>query len=178
MDRNPLTCEVCGAKLEVPAGVHAVHCHHCRASFKVRHHEGTIHLELLPEEPEGAGSMSHSTKIMHLQSRLALLDHEWAHFVSSRHSHRKLDAKQYEPSNGFVVILSLAFVTVGGLLIYWGMRVPGATAAAVIGGLIVGGSILFGYWKVRTVNRYRSARKKYHQAKADLVDEIRRLEMP
>ncbi len=178
MDRNQLACEVCGAKLDVPAGVHAVHCHHCKASLKVRHHEGTRHLEISQENTEHAGSMSQSTKIMHLESRLAQLDHEWAHFVSSRRSHRQLDTKQYEPSNGFVVILSLAFATVGVLLIYWGMRVANSTAAAVIGGQIIGGSILFGYWKVRTVNRYRSARRKYHQTKADLVDEIRRLEMP
>ncbi len=175
MDRNHLACEVCGTKLEVPAGVHAVHCHHCRASFKVRHHEGTVHLELLQEKPEGAGSLSHSTKVMHLQSRLAQLDHEWAHFVSSRRSHRHLDAKQFEPSNGFVVILSLAFATVGGLLIFWGMRVPNATPAGVIGGLIVGGSILFGYWKVRTVNRYRSARRKHHELRTSIEEELRQL---
>ena len=178
MNRNPLTCEVCGAMLEVPAGVHGFHCPQCKATFKVRHHEGKTHLELVVPTSEGAGSQSHSTKIMHLQSRLAQLDHEWAHFVSSRRSHRQFDTKQFEPSNGFVVILSLAFVTVGGLLIYWGMQVPHAKAAAVIGGLVVGGSILFGYWKVRTVNRYRSARKRYHQTKADLADEIRQLEMP
>ena len=178
MNRNPLTCEVCGAMLEVPAGVHGIHCPQCKAAFKVRHHEGKVHLELVVPTSEGAGSQSHSTKIMHLQSRLAQLDHEWAHFVSSRRSHRQFDTKQFEPSNGFVVILSLAFVTVGGLLIYWGIQVPHAKAAAVIGGLAVGGSILFGYWKVKTVNRYRSARKKYHQTKADLAYEIRRLEMP
>jgi hypothetical protein len=178
MDRKPLKCEVCGAILDVPHGVHGVHCPQCRAAFKVRHHEGQTHLELVVPTSEGAGSLSHSTKILHLQSRLAQLDHEWAHFVSRRRSHRKLDAKQFDPSNGFVLILSFAFVAVGGLLIYWGMQVPNAKAAAVIGGLIVAGSILFGYWKVRTVNRYRSERKKYHQAKADLVEEIRSLEMP
>lgn len=178
MHRQPLTCEVCGAILDVPPGVHGVHCSQCKAAFKVRHHEGRPHLELVVPTSEGAGSLSHSTKIMHLQSRLAQLDHEWTHFVSSRRSHRQLDAKPFEPSNEFVVILTLAFAVVGGLLIYWGVQVPNAKAAAVIGGLVVGGSILFGYWKVRTVNRYRSERKKYHQAKADLVEEIRRLEMP
>lgn len=73
-----LTCNHCGASLEVPKETRFVTCQYCSSRLEVKQTSGAIYTEVLEAIDEKTERIVQDLELIKLQNRLEQLDREWA----------------------------------------------------------------------------------------------------
>lgn len=159
-----VSCNHCGAPLEISEETKFVTCRHCNRQLAVKHSDSAIFTEVLTQLAERTADMADDLKIIQLQNDLERLDREWE-VESSEYMIRGKNGHISRPS-------PLLFTAVGGVVILISLNTmlsmkngSGLPFMLIFIGVI--GYSIYNHWtKHETLtNRERH----YHEARAELV---------
>jgi DNA-directed RNA polymerase subunit RPC12/RpoP len=164
-----LSCDHCGAPLEVPEKTKFVTCTYCSSRLVVRQTGGAAYTEVLEALDERTEKIADDVEILKLQSQLDRLDHQWMlererYMVHDKHGHRRFPSKVGSVLIGVLVI---------GFAVFW------MAIAARHGGL----PVLFGFLfiavaifalvtNMRKADQYERRRRQYERRRDQLLRDI------
>jgi hypothetical protein len=160
-----LSCNECGAPLEVPADAKFVTCGYCSARLAVQRTSNAVYTEVLEKIGEQTEKLAQEVEVLKLQNELARLDREWSdererHMISDKHG-------RHEPSTASVI----APVLVGavGLVMTLGMLGSGAPGMAIFGLLFFAFGIVIAVANAGKASAYTKAREQYEWRRSQLL---------
>ena len=77
MELVPVTCNHCGASLEISDGARFVTCRYCNSQLEIKRTESTITTQVLHRIDENTASMAQDLHALRRESELERLDREW-----------------------------------------------------------------------------------------------------
>ena len=154
-----LTCNHCGAPLEVPGEARFVTCTHCSSRLAVQRSGGAAYTEVLEVLDQRTEQIADDVEKLKLENRLERLDREWMlqrdqYMVHDNHGRRHFPSK---------VGSLFAMVFVIGFAIFW-MAVAQHAAAILFGLVFI--VVAAGLFLTRIVkaNEYECRRRRYERA--------------
>jgi len=165
-----LSCNECGAPLEVPEGTKYVTCGYCSARLAVQRTTSAVYTEVIEKIGQQTEKLAQDLEILKLQNELAQLDRQWMeeredYMVRGKHGKRL--------PNAGVSIFAAAMMAVGGLIFMGTAASSGAPGAALLGFLLIGVALFLGIASVTKANAYAEAHDRYEQRRLDLIARIR-----
>jgi hypothetical protein len=163
-----VTCNKCGAALDVPAGARFVTCTYCGSRLEVHRSGGAAYTEVLDAIEQNAERIAEDVGQIRLQNELEQLDREWMmrreqFMVSGRHGTRRLPGK----------VASLVGAAVAGVFgVFWtaaatSMGAPGFfTLFGVVFVLFAVGGGIYAFTKA---GDYEQAEREYQSRRAALL---------
>jgi hypothetical protein len=105
-----LTCEHCGAPLEVPEKARFVTCTYCSARLEVLHSGNAVYTHVLEALQQRTEQIAEDVRTLKLQSRLDQLDREWM-LEREKYGTRGEDGRINTPkkTNGAGLAVAIAF---------------------------------------------------------------------
>ncbi len=107
METESLSCNNCGAPLEVPASANFVTCGYCRSRLAVRRTESAHYTELLERLEQYTGYLADRAEYLRLRDEVEMLDAEWRH-ARRRHLVRRLNGTLQAPTRAYLALHALA----------------------------------------------------------------------
>jgi len=173
-----LTCNHCGAPLEVPEGVNFFNCRFCSSRLAIERSESAVYTRVLEGIEQKTNAISQDLQTIKVQNEIERLDREWQAERELLLVHRK-NGRTSEPSLGGAIGGSLMLALVG--LIWFigasaasqgGVDRSGPSIFSMLGLGVMGFSVvalLYGLKKVRDFNDQRSH---YEARRRQLVGEM------
>lgn len=180
-----LSCQHCGAPLEVPAKVKQLTCQFCGTRLKVQQTGSAVYTEALGEISETTNRIADNTDFIRLQNELERIDREWA-LEKERFMVRGKDGRLSVPSRGASLVGGIFIVGFG---IFWTVMATGIAGVATAGfgraGAVAGifpcfGLLFIGFGLFVCIHNYSKAgdfelrQRQYHQRRQRIVDEMGR----
>lgn len=169
-----VTCNNCGAPLEIPPATRFVTCGFCSSRLEVHHSGSALYTHVLEQLKEQTRQIAVDVEVLKRQNELEQLDREWM-MERERFQSRSRDGRYHVPTvTGSVVGAAIAV----GFAIFWiamasAMRAP--TPFVLFGILFVGVAIVGGIVGVTKATSYQQCKKRYEQRRREV---LRRLETP
>jgi hypothetical protein len=135
-----VSCNHCGAPLEISEETKFVTCRHCHRQLAVKHSDSSFFTEVLTQLAERTADMADDLKIIQLQNDLERLDREWEaesreYMVKGKNGHTSRPspilitiigggmlviglATLFSSNDGFSSLFMLTFVGVVAFIIY------------------------------------------------------------
>jgi hypothetical protein len=115
MELAPITCQNCGAALDVPPAARFVTCSHCGSRLEIKRTPSAVFTEVLDRIDQRTAAMADDLGALRRDSEIERLDREWAARVAELGSRSK-DGSVAPPSavGGMVAIFVM-----GGFGIFW-----------------------------------------------------------
>lgn len=169
MNLERLTCNSCGAPLEVPETTNFVKCNHCSASLAVRRTAGATFTEQLEELAERTEELSEKIDNLSTQNEIAGLDREWD-FEREKYMIKTKHGNRHVPTEGGAVVGGILVTAFG---IFWTFMATGsgAGAFAMFGILFIGAGIASSISGFNKAGHYKKAERRYRQRRSDLINE-------
>lgn len=164
-----LSCNNCGAPLNVPHSANFVTCNHCRTQLAIRRTPTASYTERLAEMSRKTEELTEQVKHLACQNELAAIDRDWErekerHMITGKHGHKRL------PNPTLALIAGGALALLGG-----GLLVIGATSGSpqmLLMGFAVGAVGLFaGIHEHTKAGDYRAALARYRRRRASVTPE-------
>jgi transcription elongation factor Elf1 len=180
-----LSCQHCGAPLEVPAKVKQLTCQFCGTRLKVRQTGSAVYTEALDEITETTSRIAENTDTIKLQNELERIDREWSQ-EKENFMVRGKDGQLSVPSKTASLIGGIMVVGFG---IVWTLFATGIAGVAASGfggaGAIAGifpcfGLLFIGLGAFVAIHNYSKAgdfelrQRQHHQRRQKVVDELSR----
>jgi len=167
-----LSCNECGAPLEVPEGTRFVTCGYCSARLAVQRTASTFYTEVLEKIGQSTEKLAQDVEILKLQNELERLDREWSgereqHMVSGKHG-------RHEPGAGDVIGPMIA--TIVGLVVIVATLSSGAPGVALFGLLFIIIGIGVAIANAGKASAYSQAREEYERRRHQLLIRLREQE--
>ncbi len=124
MELESLSCNNCGAPLQVPESANFVRCNHCQTQLAIRRTESTTFTEQLGELTKQTSEIKQMVTELARQNRVAAIDRHWEHEKKSYMVRGKRGT--YLPTEAGSLIGGLFIVVFG---IFWTV-IAGSIAAA------------------------------------------------
>jgi hypothetical protein len=115
MKLTPVSCQNCGASIEIPDSARFVTCQFCRTQLSVQHTGSAIYTELLGDIAEKTTEMAEDLKAIRLQNEIEKLDREWEIERGTLLVRRK-DGSTTEPNEAGAVIVGLIFTVMAAFM--------------------------------------------------------------
>jgi DNA-directed RNA polymerase subunit RPC12/RpoP len=167
-----LTCNHCGASLEVPRKTRFVTCQYCSSRLEIKQTSGTIYTEVLEAIDEKTERMVQDLEVIKLQNRLEQLDREWE-IEKERYLPKGKHGETMVPTRGVIVIVAV----IGGIFgLFWIILTlaMGAPLFFPLFGLIVVAGVIAVCIKTMSSARIYERRKRvYDNERGELLEEIR-----
>ncbi|MCO8122081.1 hypothetical protein NHH03_10055 [Stieleria sp. TO1_6] len=176
-----LTCNHCGAPLEVPAKARFVTCGFCEARLAIEHTGNSYTTSVLEELQETTAKLAQDVAQIKQSSEIDRLDSQWLqtrsqHMVTNKNGHQSLPTKGGAIIGGVVITLFGLFWTVMALGITSagaGMGAPGVIRLFPLFGLLfVGFGIFMSFRMHHKADAYQKDLQQYRRKRQDLVDDI------
>ncbi|TWT65273.1 hypothetical protein [Allorhodopirellula solitaria] len=161
-----LSCNHCGAPLDVPKSARFVTCGYCDARLAVHHTGSTYSTELLEDIKQTTETLVRDVEKLKGDSELDRLDRQWererAQFMTTGK-----DGSQSLPSKA-PIVLGTGCVAVFG--VFWTILAASMFPPMALFGIVfvifaVGGGII----GCKKADRYQQAKKQYHERRRDLI---------
>jgi hypothetical protein len=167
-----LTCNHCGAPLEVPANTRFVTCAYCSARLQIHRSGNAVYSEVLDEIDKRTERMADDLETIKLQNDLEALDRQW---IMAREDFkvRGRDGEYRVPSKAGSVI-GLVFVTIFG--IFWtgtALKMGAPGIFPLFGVAFVAFAIIVGVMGMAKAQAYEENRKDYERRRRELLRELR-----
>ncbi|MAG93808.1 MAG: hypothetical protein CMJ48_08680 [Planctomycetaceae bacterium] len=167
MNLETLTCNSCGAPLEVPESANFVTCNHCSTRLAIRRTDSTSFTEELEQLSGQTEELAEQVRVLTRQNQVTELDRNWdrqkeRYMVTNKHGVKRLPTETGALFGGIV----------GGVIgiVAVGFGASGGGAGPVVVGLAMIVFALFagfsGYAKARN---YRSAQRRYRRRRTELA---------
>jgi hypothetical protein len=172
MNLLTLSCNECGAPLEVPESAKFVTCNYCSARLAVQHTPSAVYTEVIEKIGEQTERLAQEVEILKLQNELARIDREWnderqQHMVSGKHG-------RHEPGAGDVIGPIVA-VAIGLVFAVVTLASP-APGMALFGLLLIVFGIGVSIANAGKASAYATAREEYERRRHHLLARIREQE--
>ena len=170
-----VSCNHCGAPLEVAESTRFVTCRHCGSRLKIEHGQGAAYTEVLEELQATQREMADDIETLRLQNELERVDREWSDEQRSfettdKHGRRSL------PTEGNTALAVIAALFGIGFVIFWisvasSMDAPGIFP---VFGLVMLGALVFGVVRsFQQADRYKAAEKRYRARRRKVLGALR-----
>jgi LSD1 subclass zinc finger protein len=167
MNLETVTCNNCGAPLQVPAGARFVTCTHCQTSLEVHRDASVVYTEKVSEIADNTQKMAGELAELRRNSELERLDREWEQ-ERQQYMIRGQHGEVQEPS---IVGSMIAGVLLTVFSVFWiGVASNAGAPVALIGVvfLIVGIAVAInGSTKARNL---AAGRQRYQRRRAELMN--------
>ncbi len=166
-----LTCNHCGAPLDVPKSAKFVTCAYCSARLAIHHTGGTYSTELLDEIQQTTEALVQDVEKLKGDSELDRLDRQWdrdrtQYLTTNKHG------TQSVPSKAPILIVTGGVVTFG---VFWTIMAGSMFPPMVLFGvLFVVFAVVSGIYGCKKADQYEHARRQYHQQRRELIAERNR----
>lgn len=159
IELQKLSCNSCGAPIEVSATAQFATCNHCSTQLAIRRTKSATFTEQLEHLEAGQDELRDRLDRVELESRLAQLERDW------ERTREELVGSGNEPPTGLSIVLPGVF---GGIL---------GIVAIVIGqpffGILIGAAGLgTAAWSYRTMKVYDAALGRYRKNRLNLVYDL------
>ena len=104
MQVESLSCNNCGAPIDVPANANYATCAHCGSRLAIKRTETAAYTEVLSRIDERTGQMSEDLAVIKAQNELEQVDREWQ-LEREQYLERNKDGSSSVPSTGRTVAL-------------------------------------------------------------------------
>lgn len=172
MEILSLSCQHCGAPLDVPESAKYITCRFCNARLEVKHQGDVAFTEQLGEIERKTDQLIDEVSRLKLQNELARIDREWdaereSLMVSGKDGHRSV------PSQAGSIVAGLIFAT------FWIIATsttPAAPLFVPIGFLVIGVVLFTGIQGFQKADQYQTAKKQYERSRTELLAELSNVE--
>ncbi len=163
----PVSCQNCGASLDIPDNARFVTCQFCNTRLAVQHTGSAIFTELLGELSEKTTRMAANLEVIRVQNEIEKLDREWSaekdsHMIRGKHGRVK------EPDAAVSVFGGIFLLLIGASACLSAPQTPFLAIGflVVIGGVyqIISGPI--------KAEAYRKAREAYESERRILESRL------
>lgn len=186
METISVSCNHCGAPLEIPKGTRFLTCNYCSSRLEVRQSEGATYTSVLEAIEGHAAQMAEDLGVIRLQNELEQLDRQW---MMDRQPYLKQDkdGNITEPTSPLQVLPAVLFV---GLFVFvclamgvaamgmasrWpGPGGPGIFACVPFGMAAVAiVAVICGFLsQTKKADEYAAKKRAYDERRAQLVQQI------
>jgi DNA-directed RNA polymerase subunit RPC12/RpoP len=166
-----LTCNHCGASLEVPQKTRFVTCRYCSSRLEIKQSSGTIYTEVLEAIDEKTDKIVEDLEVLKLQSRLEQLDREWE-VEREQYLLRGKHGETMVPTRGVIVVVGIIGCLFG---LFWIIltRLMGAPIIFSLFGIIIVVGVFAVIIKAMSGAKAYERRKQIHDSKREqLIAEI------
>jgi DNA-directed RNA polymerase subunit RPC12/RpoP len=198
---DALSCNKCGAPLQVSETTNYVTCSHCGSRLVVRRNEAAVYTEILSEIKQDTGAILNHTNTlleqnrqmasqltrMRLQGELEKLDQEWAstekaYFASFHEGTKRIPSKQQAKGRvtlSVVVSLLGAFFTLVGVI---NMLMPRPSGVSLVLGVLI---LIYGFasyrrakWDLNYAIAYENVWIMHMKNREAIMYQLRQLDAP
>lgn len=172
-----LTCNHCGAPLEVPALARFITCGHCGSRLAVHRTGSAAYTEVLEQIGERTERIAQDVEAIRLQNELERIDREW-HLEQERYLVRDEDGSTSLPNAVGAVVGAVVAVI---FLLFWigGVMQTGAPAFFPLFGIL--GLLVVVFGAISSFNKaggYQDAERSYRERRAAILQRLREEGMP
>lgn len=184
---TPVSCNHCGAPLDVPAKVRFVTCTYCESRLEIHREGSAAFSEVLEAVEANTREIADDVEVIRLNSEIEQLDREWTlerekYMITGKHGHQHLPSKQGGFVGGIVVIgfgvlwTIVAFVIASSMARSGFGSGPGKAAFLFpcCGVLFV----IFGFFAIlnnsKKADEYQKAQQAYQARRQALMEKMRR----
>lgn len=166
-----LSCNECGAPLEVPESAKYVTCGYCGARLTVQRTASAVYTEVLEAIDQRTERLAQDLETLKLQNELAQLDRDWDR-DREKYMVRGKNGSRTVPATASSVI-GVVFVIAFGIFCI-GVSVAGGVSVLVplFGVLFIGFCIATLSMNIRKADAYANARSRYERRRRELVERI------
>jgi len=169
-----LTCNHCGAPLEVAEEAKFVTCRFCSSRLAVEHSDSAFYTRVVEAIEQQTNALSQDLETIKVQNEIERLDREWQ-MQREQLCHRGKDGQLREPTVPATVVGSVLFVAFGFIWVLMGgaaMSFGGGNPIAVLFEIVGVGIIVF---SVVALVRGMPKAQEYEHNKASYESRRRRL---
>jgi|GEM_PF-1408365 len=125
MQLESLSCNNCGAPVDVPQSANFITCAHCGSRLAVRRTETAHYTEVLDRLQAHAYKVDRDLQYLRVQNDLLLIDQAWEE-ERKQYMVRTRDGATVEPSQGHVItsVIAAGIATVAGIVLACPLMVP------------------------------------------------------
>jgi len=168
MKITKVCCQGCGADLDVNESIKYVTCNYCGAKLEVVHDATVTHTRQLEKIEKNTDRMANNLKVIELQNDLERLDREWESLrggMMVRDEHGNVS----EPSSTGAFIAGCFAIVFGLVWIIFASSI-GAPGIFPLFGLLFIGFAIFGMVRTsKTAETYRYRRAEYESRRRGLI---------
>ena len=178
METTQVSCNGCGAALQVPEGARFVTCRYCNASLEIKRTESAVYTETLQRIDQRTAEMAEDLNVIRHEHEVERLDREWAERSVGLMSRSK-DGTSTPPSMvGSIIVM----VIMGGFGLIWTViafgitgagRAMGAPAAVSVfplfGVLFVILAIVLGLVGITKARRFQQEQQEYQRQRGEML---------
>lgn len=175
METQAISCNHCGAPLQVQPTTRFVTCGHCGSQLRVERSKDAIFTEVLEDLRATQSEMAADLETLRLQNELERIDREWER-ESRRYEIVSQDGRRSTPGTGSSVSAILGGGVAVLFLIFWINKSSemGAPSVFPLFGIAMLAAVVFGI--LRTLgksNAYAEAERKHMQKRRQLLAQLR-----
>ena len=169
-----LTCNHCGAPLEVPAKTKFLTCSYCSSRLAVQHSGNAFYTEVLEALEERTEQIAEDVEIIKVQNKLDQLDREWMaqrenHMVRGKHGEYRVPSKAGS-------MIGAAIAVVFGIIWMGIAASAGGGAFALFGLVVIGVAIAGAIYQAHKAEAYQQNKRIYQSRRQDVLSDLRNLE--
>jgi LSD1 subclass zinc finger protein len=178
MEMTKVSCNGCGAALQVPEGARFVTCRYCNASLEIKRTESAVYTETLERIDQRTAAMAEDLDAIRQGQEMERLDREWA-LRRAGFMRLSKDGTEREPS---VAAGVLSIVIGGGFGLFWtvmafgitsrgmGMGAPGPVMIfPLFGVLFIAGAVVMGLMTISRALRLQQAQREYERRRGEMA---------
>ncbi len=166
-----LSCNHCGAPIDVPKVSKFVTCEHCNSRLKIQSSGSATYtevLEVIEEIKERNDEIAEDLEIIKTQNEIERLDRDWDRWREKQLS-RDEDGNTHEPST-IGSIVGAAVIGVGGIM-FAGFS-DGGGALISLGAIAF--AIIFAIYGINHASTFNKSKRRYKRERKQLVRRLRK----
>ncbi len=165
MELTTVSCNSCGAPLQIPADARFVTCNHCSAQLAVKHNESVTFTELLGEIGQQTQRIAEDVAELKYRQELEDIDRQWeqereTYMVAGKHGHRHIPSTFGSAVSGIVVVVFGLFWTVVA------SQMPGPPIFPCFGVLFIGFGVVTCIAGFAKAQQYTAAEQRYRRRRS------------
>ena len=162
-----LTCNHCGAPLEVPGDAKFVTCTHCCSRLAVQRSGGAAYTEVLEALEQRTEQIADDVETLKLQGRLERLDREWM-LEREQYMVGDKDGRRHFPSKRRGILSLLMII---GFVILW-MAIVQSVPTCLVGLLFIVLVVVTFLTRMQKADQYERRRRHYEREREAILREI------
>ncbi len=177
MELTQVSCNGCGAALQVPEGARFITCRYCNASLEIKRTESAIYTETLQRIDQRTAEMVEDLNAIRHEHEVERLDREWAERCVGLMSRNK-DGTTSAPSMlGGIMIM----IVMGGFGLFWTIMAFSITGAGremgapagisvfpLFGVLFIIVAVVLGLASIFKALRYQQEQREYQRQREEM----------
>ncbi len=169
-----LSCNECGAPLEVPTKTKFLNCRFCGSRLAVAHSGGATYTETLEALNQKTDLLAYEIEILRLEREIERLDRDWdvesrLHMIKDKNGHAQI------PTKGGAFTIVSVFLVFGLVLVIYSFMLDESVIFALFGMVVIVTGSFMGYTHHTKATFYQLAHTNYLNTRFDVVNKLNAL---